>query len=675
MLGITIVTPSLNQATYLEQCIDSILSQNYPNLEYIIMDGGSTDGSVEIIKKYEKHLSYWQSKPDGGHYQALNAGFARSHSPVMAWLNSDDKYHPGALWLVSDAFRAHPEIEWLTGSPTIWDRDGRAAGFSLEPPRWSRDKYLRGETKAPYIQQESTFWRHSLWDKIGLHIDTNFQAAADLELWARFFRHAQLHTLHAPLGGFRSHPGEGQRSEVLQELYQKETESIVARERSFFSNSGSPQLQPAPQPLLMGELVERAQSRITPENFVFFSYSRSIHFPYFAGMDLELYSQAVTPGSCGVRTYQELLAYTFIRHNLPKGAKILATARAHSRLATAAGTDYEFWALSEDGSSGALPEGHFDLVLDILPVGQDPTAQDRCPDICHELARVLKPGGRALHCFDLRAGPTCFASHPLLPYLLQATGGRGVMPFEQAPLDPFVFFSSEAPRQAGRGEAPAQAGGESARWLSYNVLWSPEQRAEAARPAATLRTPPAPAPEAHPAPRRLHIGGEERSEGWEILNILPGPHVDHLGNANDLSRFSDGSFQEIYASHTVEHFDYQNELLATLKEWHRVLRPFGTLYLSVPDLDVMARLLLDKERLNVDDRFAVMRMMFGGHMDPHDFHGVGLNEDFLTYFLHEAGFAMMQKVDKIGLFQDTSDMEFKGELISLNMVARKLTNR
>ena len=173
-------------------------------------------------------------------------------------------------------------------------------------------------------------------------------------------------------------------------------------------------------------------------------------------------------------------------------------------------------------------------------------------------------------------------------------------------------------------------------------------------------------------PRRLHIGGETPAAGWEIMNISAGPHVDHVGNANDLSRFPAGMFQEIYASHIVEHLDYQYELLSTLKEWHRVLKPFGTLYVSVPDLDVLARLLLDKERLNVDDRFAVMRIMFGGHMNRHDYHSTGLNEDFLTYFLNEAGFRMLRKVDRLHLFRDTSSMEFKGELVSLNMVARKL---
>lgn len=156
------------------------------------------------------------------------------------------------------------------------------------------------------------------------------------------------------------------------------------------------------------------------------------------------------------------------------------------------------------------------------------------------------------------------------------------------------------------------------------------------------------------------------------MNVLPGPHVDHLGNANDLSRFPDCSLNEIYASHTLEHFDYQSELLSTLKEWRRALKPFGTLYVSVPDMDILAKLFLDKDLLTAAERFFVMRMMFGGHTDRHDYHGVGLNEDFLGYFLREAGFELTRKVSEFRIFKDTSSMRFKDELISLNMVARKL---
>jgi predicted SAM-dependent methyltransferase len=172
-------------------------------------------------------------------------------------------------------------------------------------------------------------------------------------------------------------------------------------------------------------------------------------------------------------------------------------------------------------------------------------------------------------------------------------------------------------------------------------------------------------------PRRLHIGGKTRAEGWEVLNAVPGPCVDHVGNANDLSRFENETFEEIYASHVVEHLDYTGELQRTLREWHRVLRPGGRLSISVPDLDVLAGLLLDKKGLSVEDRFFVMRMLFGGHVDEYDYHVVGLNEDFLAAFLFEAGFTRMGRVPGFGLFNDTSAMAFKGVPISLNFLAVK----
>ena len=171
--------------------------------------------------------------------------------------------------------------------------------------------------------------------------------------------------------------------------------------------------------------------------------------------------------------------------------------------------------------------------------------------------------------------------------------------------------------------------------------------------------------------RKLHIGGTIRADGWEVLNITAGPIVDHVGNANDLSRFCDGSFAAVYASHTLEHFDYAAELEKTLREWARVLAPGGSLYVSVPDLETLAKLLLVKEDLTVDERFHVMRMLFGGHTDAHDYHLVGLNEEFLAYFLTRAGFAEPRRVPSFALFQDTSELLFKGIPISLNVVATK----
>ena len=171
--------------------------------------------------------------------------------------------------------------------------------------------------------------------------------------------------------------------------------------------------------------------------------------------------------------------------------------------------------------------------------------------------------------------------------------------------------------------------------------------------------------------RKLHIGGKMQTEGWEILDALPGAHVTHVCNANDLSKFPDNTFIEIYASHVVEHLDYKDELSTTLVEWMRVLKPGGKLYVSVPDLDVLSGMILDKKRLSVEERFFVMRMIFGGHGDQYDYHVTGLNEDFLTVFLRSAGYINITKVNTFGLFEDTSNLVYKDVSISLNLIARK----
>jgi predicted SAM-dependent methyltransferase len=173
------------------------------------------------------------------------------------------------------------------------------------------------------------------------------------------------------------------------------------------------------------------------------------------------------------------------------------------------------------------------------------------------------------------------------------------------------------------------------------------------------------------AVRRLHIGGQVRTAGWEVLDANPGPCVDHVGNAADLTRFEAGIFKEVYASHVLEHFDYKDELLATLKEWHRVLVPGGMLHVSVPDMDVLARLFLDRQRLSTQDRFLVMRMIFGGHLDRYDYHAVGLNEEFLRQYLSLAGFATAARVPEFGICADTSMMTLMDTPISLNMTALK----
>ena len=171
--------------------------------------------------------------------------------------------------------------------------------------------------------------------------------------------------------------------------------------------------------------------------------------------------------------------------------------------------------------------------------------------------------------------------------------------------------------------------------------------------------------------RKLHIGGKLKCEGWEVLNANPAPYVDYVCNANDLSQFENDTFDQLYASHVLEHFDFRDELPMTLREWNRVLVPGGTVFISVPDLDALSGLLLEKERLRAEERYFVMRMLFGGLKDRYDYHMVGLNLDFLTHFLVNSGFINIQQVKDFGIFADTSLMIYKGVSISLNMIAEK----
>jgi len=169
---------------------------------------------------------------------------------------------------------------------------------------------------------------------------------------------------------------------------------------------------------------------------------------------------------------------------------------------------------------------------------------------------------------------------------------------------------------------------------------------------------------------RLHIGGETTKPGWKILNIVPGEHVDFVGDCTDLSRFASGTVDTIYASHVLEHLSYMDELPQALKEFRRVLKKDGLLQVSVPDFEALCRLFLDP-RLNAATRFHVMRVIFGGQMDPYDFHKAGLTEEFLTDFLTTAGFRDIRRVADFGLFDDTSVLKLGSIPISLNLQALK----
>jgi len=228
---ITIVTPSFNQAKYLESTILSVLGQGYPNLEYIIVDGGSTDGSVEIIKKYEQQIACWVSEPDNGLYDALQKAFERSTGDVMAWINADDMYHPRSLFTVADIFNRFGDVKWIMGANTFFDEAGRPFLYDDLPygQRWSRLRLQLFDGR--FIQQESVFWRRGLWVQAGGFIDQNHALAADFELWLRFFKYEKLYSTSFMLGGFRFRT-ENQKSYNQRDQYLREVKQLLATENS-----------------------------------------------------------------------------------------------------------------------------------------------------------------------------------------------------------------------------------------------------------------------------------------------------------------------------------------------------------------------------------------------------------------------------------------------------------
>jgi glycosyltransferase involved in cell wall biosynthesis len=229
---ISIVTPCFNAARFLDAAMRSVLAQDWPAIEYAVADGGSTDGSVEIIRQHENLLAWWTSGRDGGQYAALNTAFARTRGEIMGWLNADDQYTPWALSVVGEIFATFPEVEWLTTRfPLRWDERGRAVRC-VRRSGYSRAAFLAGENLPAgawrhegWIQQESTFWRRSLWERAGATLDTRWKLAADFDLWARFFQHAELVAVETPLGGFRLHAD--QKTSQAKTAYHEEALSIL----------------------------------------------------------------------------------------------------------------------------------------------------------------------------------------------------------------------------------------------------------------------------------------------------------------------------------------------------------------------------------------------------------------------------------------------------------------
>ncbi len=218
---ISIITPSYNQGQYIEETICSILDQGYPNLEYIVMDGGSKDNTVEIIKKYEQHISYWVSEKDKGQSDALNKGYKHATGDVINWLNSDDYYDPGALKTVGEMF-ADPKTNVYCGTSRIFGNKGEYLSNGTDVYERNLEKTI-GWAR---IDQPETFFRKSCIDKIGF-LDEQFHYIMDKELWIRYLLQYGLDGVvknKTRIANFRIH--DDSKTNQFHEKFQAETKKL-----------------------------------------------------------------------------------------------------------------------------------------------------------------------------------------------------------------------------------------------------------------------------------------------------------------------------------------------------------------------------------------------------------------------------------------------------------------
>lgn len=296
---ISVVVPTLNQCHLLRACLVSIVSQRYPNLELIVRDGGSSDGTHAVIEEFKAYIADYTSGPDAGHYAAVHSGLQAATGEILTWINSTDMLTPWSLRSAAATFCAHPHVAWLTGRVTLMTASG-AIHESKNPARSSRALYLAGKFDTPWIQQEGTYFRSALWNKAGGSMDLTFDFAADLELWARFYRFEKLYTSSASLGIFRFH--EGQRSEHGRHRYYQEALEIIERERQAvgWHQSRSIYGMCAPPPIadlrsrpLTGSESASLGSQIVVERT---SQSASTEDPYTSGQVSTVSSLASTNG-------------------------------------------------------------------------------------------------------------------------------------------------------------------------------------------------------------------------------------------------------------------------------------------------------------------------------------------------------------------------------------------
>lgn len=209
-MKISVVTPSFNQAQFLETTILSVLNQNYSDFEYIIIDGGSSDGSVEIIKKYEKHLAYWISEKDKGQSHAINKGFRKATGQILGWINSDDYYEVDCFRKVAEAFQQDENIGLVYGYNNLRDEYGNFLGV-YAVLNISVNKLLRDN---PNVVQPGSFYRKRILDLVGF-LDEDLHYVMDFDLWVRLGQVSKICQIPEPLASFRWHTKSKTRSQRI----------------------------------------------------------------------------------------------------------------------------------------------------------------------------------------------------------------------------------------------------------------------------------------------------------------------------------------------------------------------------------------------------------------------------------------------------------------------------